>query len=244
MEHIPENIKVAARFILMALQRTLTDIRMHEAPEGRNQRKPPANNPAGTRFTSLTTQLHQGLSTMALHLPVVLYNAGLTKTVIPASHLCCQLQNNLLEVQVQDVGTFVLDIQRSNMVTFTRPGLPAAKTTDILSRYQRYTLADFSNLVNRDFSYGKDKAADAIQKKPNKFQKALAAVNHKQFNHFSKAQEIHKGLPASYTSHFDDNPRDASGQPSRYFIYMHTEDINGGDIDFKNTGVIKINPKD
>lgn len=246
MEHIPENIKVVARFILMALQRTLADIRMQHLPEERNRRKSQVKKHTDTGLTSIT-QLNKGLSTMALHLPVVLYNAGLIKTVVPASHICCQLQNNRLNVQIQDVGTFMLDIQQGNMVTFVRPGLSADQTTGNLSRYQHYTPADFNNLVNRDFDYGKDKAADAIPTQPNKFQKASTAINHlqscKQLNHFSDAQEIHQGLATSYASHFDDNPRAASGQPSKYFIYLHTEEINSG-IDFKNTGVIKINPKD
>lgn len=375
MEHIPENIKVVARFILLALQRTLADIHMGEHLEQRDQQKwynESFLTNAGTdiQFSKSEQQkLNQGLTAMTYHLPVVLHNAGLTKTLIPASRIYCQLQNNLLGVYVQEVGTFILDIQYGRMLTFMWPAVveektPAAPATDSLSRYRLNTAPDVDGQINRDIGFLKDKAKDAVQDKMKEFIKAPAGVNlmkfKKEIKRFSGVHDIYKGLfkerdlvkgvlagnpgeimadlstkkagegnfpgidyvpgasqlldimandkfkendllnidiaqratpeqgggygpltrmldaynrhwgtryvglyltedafqqswrnktvPGSltrnYTSHFDPNPRDASGHLYKYFIYMHVEDVKGGDIDFQKIGVIRVNPKD
>ncbi|NML37666.1 hypothetical protein HHL17_10725 [Chitinophaga sp. G-6-1-13] len=375
MEHIPENIKVVARFILLALQRTLADIHMSKHLEERDHQKWYNESFLTNVNTDIALdkaeqqQLNQGLTAMTYHLPVVLHNTGLTKTLIPASHIYCQLQNNLLGVYVQEVGTFILDIQYGRMVTFMWPTVAEAKTqaapaTDSLSRYRLRTGPDVDGQINRDAGFLKDKAKDAIQDKIKAFAKAPGGVNlmkfRTQIKHFSGVHDIYKGLfkerdlvkgvlagnpgeimadlstkkagegnfpgidyvpgatqlldimandkfkeadleninmaqqatpeqgggygpltrmldaynrhwgtqfvglyltedayqqswrnktvPGSlthnYTSHFDPNPRDASGQPYKYFIYMHVEDVKGGDIDFQKIGVIKVNPKD
>ncbi|MBC9914237.1 hypothetical protein [Chitinophaga varians] len=375
MEHIPENIKVVARFILLALQRTLADIHMGEHLEQRDHQKWYnesflTNANTDIQFSKAEQQrLNQGLTAMAYHLPVVLHNAGLTKTLIPASHIYCQLQNNLLGVYVQEVGTFILDIQFGRMVTFMWPTIAENKTqtasaTDSLSRYRLHTAPDIDRQINRDIGFLKDKTTAAVQDKIKEFTKAPVGVNLMKFRkgiqRFSGAHDIYKGLfkerdlvkgvlagnpgeimadlsskkagegnfpgidyvpgatqlldimgndkfkeadldninmaqeappeqgggygplarmldaynrhwgtefvglyltedayqqswrnktlPGSltrnYTSNFDPNPRDASGQPYKYFIYMHVEDVKGGDIDFQKIGVIKVNPKD
>ncbi|NLR63522.1 hypothetical protein HGH92_04305 [Chitinophaga varians] len=375
MEHIPENIKVVARFILLSLQRTLADIHMSEHLEERDHQKWYnesflENVNTDISFSQAEQQhLNQGLTAMTYHLPVVLYNAGLTKTLIPASRIYCQLQNNLLGVYVQEVGTFILDIQYGRMVTFMWPTVASDKTTaapatDSLSRYRLHTNADMDGRISRDAGFLKDKAKDAIQDKIKAFAKAPAGVNlmkfRSQIKHFGGVHDVYKGLfkerdlvkgvlagnpgeimadlstkkagegnfpgidyvpgatqlldimandkfkdadleninmaqkapadqgggygpltrmmdaynrhwgtefvglylmedayqqalhnktiPGSltrhYTSHFDLNPRDASGHLYKYFIYMHVEDVKGGDIDFQKIGVMKVNPKD
>lgn len=202
MQHIPENIKVAARFILQALQRSLAD-------------------PAEQQ------KFHQELTILTYHLPAILHNTGLTKTLIPASHINCQLQNNLLGVDVQEVGTFLLDIQHACMITFTRPteekpSSPLA--AGIRSGYPLSTIAGTDHRAGRSTAWLKDKAGDMATDVLKRFRYAPAAVN----------------LPRR----FDPKPREATGQPHQYFIYMHTADINTKDIDFNQTGVIRVNPKD
>ncbi|QJB35825.1 hypothetical protein HF329_32780 [Chitinophaga oryzae] len=199
MQHIPENIKVAARFILLALQRSLAD---HAEQQ----------------------QLHQGLTILTYHLPAVLHNAGLTKTLIPASHIHCQLQNNLLGVDVQETGTFLLDIQHACMITFTRPAEEKKyAAADSRPRYPSGTLAGTGYPAGSYAARAVEKTGVATD--PLKAFRYAPAVAH---------------LPRR----FDPKPRAATGQPHQYFIHLHTDDINTNDIDLHQTGVIRINPKD
>nr|WP_295869558.1 hypothetical protein [uncultured Chitinophaga sp.] len=200
MQYIPENIKVAARFILLALQRSLAD---HA-----EQR-----------------QLHQGLTILTYHLPAVLHNAGLTSTLLPASHIHCQLQNNLLAVDVQEVGTFLLDIQHACMITFTRPAEEKKYTTaDSRPRYLPGAPALAGHPAGPHAGPGIRPVSNVATDPLRTFRYTPAVAN----------------LPRR----FDPKPREATGQPHQYFIYLHTEDIPTRDIDLHQTGVIRINPKD
>ncbi|SKA40953.1 hypothetical protein SAMN04488128_105305 [Chitinophaga eiseniae] len=200
MQHIPENIKVAARFILLALQRSLAD-------------------------HATQRQLHQGLTILTYHLPAVLHNAGLTKTLIPASHIHCQLQNNLLGVDVPEVGTFLLDIQHASMITFTRPPEETRHTAaDSRDRYPLGAPAGAGHPAARYTRPGTAKTDNVATDPLRTFRYTPPVAN----------------LPRR----FDPRPRENTGQPHQYFIYLHTEDIHTNDIDLHQTGVVRINPKD
>lgn len=210
MENIPENIRVAARFILLHLQRTFEEVQ----PGDDNGK---------------LEVLNQGLSTMAHHLPVILYNAGLTKTVIPASGIHCQLQNNLLGIHINDVGTFITDLEKGGLSTLMHPAAPEPADIPV-------------NFIKK--------------RKPAKHFSGVQEADEALFDDHTFARELFPGIPASLTgimdnkaalpviTSFNGQQQGMDNKPGKYFIYFDADYFNSGHIDLKQSSVIRVHPED
>lgn len=215
MEHIPENIKVVARFILTALQRALSDISQTEQQ-----------------------QLSQGLTAMSLHLPVILLNSGLTKTLIPASHIYCQLQNNLLGVYAQETGTFLFDIAKGSMIALMRPTVTDTHPT--IPARQRNMLPH-QHISSDGFIHNDIDAAPQVIHEQGGGYRILSKVLD-DYNRHRETQAA--GFHLSDNAYQPSFSGDASKQPYKYFIPLNVEEINGSGIDLSKTGIIRVNPRD
>ncbi|NSL87951.1 hypothetical protein ECE50_013975 [Chitinophaga sp. Mgbs1] len=212
MSAIPENIKAVARFILLHLQRTFDDIGLQDSLRSRahrifiNENFNRQENENVERSAYDTQVLNQGLAHMALHLPAVLYNAGLTKTIIPASNVHSMLVNNLLGVHVNDVGTFIIDVEKGGIYAFSwpsenRPAQPAkapspAKTAthDSSIRFIN-TDPDLDAAVQRNMDYlteqMKGKIKGAVPKAPT----PVNLLKHRNLvKSVSEMRQVYKGL--------------------------------------------------
>ncbi|RBL92125.1 hypothetical protein [Chitinophaga flava] len=248
MEHIPENIKVVARFILTGLQRALSDISQTEQQ-----------------------QLSQGLTAISLHLPVILLNTGLTKTLIPASHIYCQLQHNLLGVYAQETGTFLLDITKGSMIVSMRP--TGTDTHPTIPAYQRNILPHQhispDGFIHDDIEATADEKATVNLMKSRQQIKHFSATQlpHIQFknddlpmpdtapeggyliltrmlNDYCRYRETYAAGLHPSDAHPPSFSGDAGRQPHKYFIPLNVEEIISSGIDLSKTGIIRVNPRD
>ncbi|PSL46635.1 hypothetical protein CLV51_103616 [Chitinophaga niastensis] len=219
----PEKNELIAWFIMHNMETTFKEVDMASLINERdkiifqNQFKTKDFTDPAIHFTPAQNSiLRAGMLKLAWHMPTFLFNNGITDKLIPASSVHCILRDKLLGVDIDGIGTFILDIEYGTFhatiwkkgynTPAVNEGKPIAlEEFNITANTHKRNLRverDYSASINRDLDYLSDQLKDKLRENniPASIQDLLPTLrvnwikNRGLVRALSGFHEVYKGL--------------------------------------------------